>query len=72
MSDKLAAVKERMAEMIKWARAGNTKPLHIFVDVARESGATHQLTFDAFAEVVPGLELREFDALLDDLVDQGA
>lgn len=55
-----------LAEMITWARAGQPKPLLIFVEVARQAGATHRLTFEAFHELVPDLDLAEFDALIDD------
>jgi hypothetical protein len=65
--DKNAIAKERMIQMIASARAGNVKPLNTFVDAARQGGVLkYREIFEAFLELVPDLEMREYDAFLED------
>lgn len=65
--DKNAIAKERMIQMIVSARAGNVKPLNTFVTAARQGGVLkYREIFEAFLELVPDLEMREYDAFLED------
>jgi hypothetical protein len=56
---------EILRGMVAKARAGQASQLGAFVGAARRGGSTYRETFEAFQRVMPELELREFDALLD-------